>query len=279
MEPECWLDCSIEKIQFNDKPAILIGAKDITKYKQLEQTQEKIIAEKKFVSMICHELRNSLNIIALSSNLLDRYDDRWKSATRKKYLNNIKTRVENLNLLIDEWLILDKAQLGKLNIRMETLDIEIFSRNLLSDINPNSSSEIENAEDIITQQKINFVCSGDSSLVFIDRRILQIVLNNLLENALKYSPQGSEIDFIIECSSDILCFKIIDRGIGIDPKDLKQLFEPFFRGANTNNIDGNGLGLTIVKKLVTLLHGNISVESEIGLGTEFKITFPKFKDT
>lgn len=277
IEGEYWLDCYLQKIQFNNQAAILVTARDITKYKQLEQNQEKIIAEQKLVSMICHELKTPLNTIALSSNLLNEYCDTWDSDKQRKYLNRIIRNVNTLNLLIDEWLVLKKVELGKLSINFEALDIKDFCKNLLLDIQLDISGETESTGNIIFQQKINFICPEDNLLILTDSSILQLILTNLLENALKYSPKDSLIDLIVDYTSDNLYFQIIDRGIGICEKDLERLFEPFFRGNNIDDTQGHGLGLTIVKKLVHILKGEIYISSKVGLGTECKIIFPKIK--
>ena len=264
---QCWLDCSIRKIQFLGKPAILVTAIDITKYKETELRIQQILErEKKLVSMISHELRTPLNVISFSSRLLTRYSDRWKPAKVKEYLERLQRGVDTLSLLIDEWLILGKVERGKLKFQPKSEDLEQFCGNLLSDLQLGKSP-----------QRINFFSQGDCSSVWVDRRLLQLILTNLLENALKYSLDNSKIDFVVVCESKQVTFTIKDRGIGIKESDRHQLFEPFYRGDNVDTIPGHGLGLAIVKKLVDIHRGQITVDSEIDVGTKFKIIFPRLK--
>jgi signal transduction histidine kinase len=104
--------------------------------------------------------------------------------------------------------------------------------------------------------------------------MLQIILTNLLENAIKYSPSGSIVDFIVSCQGGKVIFQIKDRGIGITAADQERLFEPFYRGKNVDDLPGNGLGLAIVKNLVDIHGGQITVKSQVGVGTEFAIALP-----
>ncbi|MDZ8221764.1 MULTISPECIES: sensor histidine kinase [unclassified Nostoc] len=107
-----------------------------------------------------------------------------------------------------------------------------------------------------------------------DQKLLQPILRNLLSNAVKYSPSGSTIDLIVSRQDEEVIFQIKDRGIGISVGDQQRLFKPFHRGTNVGNIPGNGLGLALVKKLVDLHGGQISVASEVGIGTTFTIALP-----
>lgn len=120
---------------------------------------------------------------------------------------------------------------------------------------------------------VTLISQGDCT-VYVDQKLLQPILRNLLSNAIKYSPNGSMIDLIVSCRDKEVIFQIKDRGIGISVADQQRLFKPFHRGTNVGNIPGNGLGLALVKKLVDLHGGQISVASEVGIGTTFTIALP-----
>jgi signal transduction histidine kinase len=96
----------------------------------------------------------------------------------------------------------------------------------------------------------------------------------LLSNAIKYSPDGGTVRFDLECREGAATLRIQDSGIGIPAEDLSQLFESFHRAKNVGTIPGTGLGLAIVKKCVDLHGGQITVESEAGVGTTFTVTLP-----
>ncbi len=265
---QCWLDCSFRVVQFAQKPATLITAVDITKHKQAQDKIQQVLKqEQNLVSMVSHELRNPLNVISFSSNLLKTHGDRWKPAKVKNYLERVQRGVDTLSLLIDEWLILDKVDKKKLKPEPKPFHLEQFCDNLICDLQLGNDNH----------QQIEFLYPADDPWVILDRRILQLILTNLLENAIKYSPEGKAIDFTVTCDREEVTFKIEDRGIGIKQSDLKQLFEPFYRGTNVDNIPGHGLGLAVVKKLVKLSGGEINVVSELGKGTQFIISFPQSK--
>jgi signal transduction histidine kinase len=107
-----------------------------------------------------------------------------------------------------------------------------------------------------------------------DAKLLRHILSNILLNAIKYSPKGSEVKLEVVCQEKQAIFCIQDSGIGISQKDQKLLFKAFQRGSNVGTIPGKGLGLMIVRKCVELQGGEILVESEEGIGTTFTITLP-----
>ena len=103
------------------------------------------------------------------------------------------------------------------------------------------------------------------------------ILVNLLTNAIKYSPVGGTVWFELIAHEKTVTFRIQDQGIGIPKEDQKQLFQPFYRANNVGAIPGTGLGLVIVKKCVETHGGQISLESEVGVGTTFTVTLPSLK--
>ncbi|NEO48782.1 MAG: sensor histidine kinase [Moorea sp. SIO4A3] len=107
-----------------------------------------------------------------------------------------------------------------------------------------------------------------------DKKLLRQILENLLSNALKYSPNGSMVELKLTCSANQAIFKISDQGIGIPEEDQGLLFETFHRGTNVGTITGTGLGLAIVKKCLDIYQGQIDLESEVTVGTTFTVTLP-----
>ena len=99
-------------------------------------------------------------------------------------------------------------------------------------------------------------------------------MNNLLSNAVKYSKPGTTVKFTLYSQEQQAVFEIKDEGIGIPSEDLPSLFDSFHRCKNVGNIQGTGLGLSIVKKCVDMLKGEISVTSEVGIGTKFTVSIP-----
>ena len=121
-------------------------------------------------------------------------------------------------------------------------------------------------------QHIILSYTGETEAV-VDKTLMRHILINLINNAIKYSPENSKIDFQVINDSEI-SITIIDYGIGIPKDDQQHLFERFFRAANVTAIQGTGLGLNIVQRYVNKLNGNISMKSIENEGTTFKITLP-----
>ena len=254
---------------------------DITEFKQrtdedLQQTESaaklkrnieeaKQVSELKsrFLSMLCHQFRSSLNVISFSNSLLKRYVNRWTGEKDLAYLNNIQTAVEQISQLLDEMIFFGRSEVGHLKLEPKSTDLDLFCRNLVAQMQPMGDSK---------KQVINFSSRG-SCTVCVDPTILDHVLTNLLSNALKYSPNDKQIDFELVCEEQVI-FRIKDTGIGISTVDQKRLFEPFYRGSNIDHLPGNGLGLAIAKNLVDIHGGQIEVDSEVGVGTTFTVTVP-----
>jgi signal transduction histidine kinase len=107
-----------------------------------------------------------------------------------------------------------------------------------------------------------------------DEKLLHHILTNLLINAIKYSEDGSPVEFTAICQPPKIIFQIRDRGIGIPQQDWQRLFEPFHRASNVGSRQGTGLGLTIVKQCVDLHGGAIVFDTKVGEGTLFTVTLP-----
>ncbi len=262
--------------QYKDRltlqPAEVEAALDITKRKQVEKElrttleQEKKLSEQTvhFISMVSHEFRAPLNLISFSTSLLKRHSYQWTEEKKQPYLDRIQTAVEQLNQLLDEILLIGKAEAGKLEFQPIALDLNQFCRDLIEEMQLSHSSK----------HIFTFISRSDRSTVHVDKKLLQPILTNLLSNAIKYSPSGSTVDLDLCCRDGKVVFQIKDAGIGIPAADQQRLFEAFHRGSNVGDIPGNGLGLAIVKKLVDKHGGQIAVASVVGVGTTFTITLP-----
>ena len=269
---ERWLDCCVGVIEFEGKLAVLGTAIDITRHKQAEveirQTleQEKELSElrARFISLVSHEFRTPLNNISISTSSLRRYSHQWTEEEKLEYLYGIETDIEQINSLLDETLIIGGAEAGKRKFQPRPLDVAQFCRGIVAELELSDSG----------QHAFSFVSRDDGREACVDKKLLQPILTNLLSNAIKYSPLNSKVDLELFCGDGEVIFQIKDRGIGIPAADRQQLSEPFHRGRNVGDIQGTGLGLSVVKKFVDLHGGKISVASEVGVGTTFTVTLP-----
>jgi len=267
-----WLDCWIGVTEFEGELAVLGTAIDITKRKlaeveirqALEQEKELSELRARFISIVSHEFRTPLNNISLSTSSLRRYSHQWTESEKLSYLCGIETDIEQLRHLLDEVLIIGGAEAGKQRFEPRPLYVRQFCRDIVAKMQLHDNG----------QHAFSFVSRGDCSTACVDKKLLQPILTNLLSNAIKYSPTNSKVDFELSCQDGDVIFQIKDQGIGIPAADQQQLFEPFHRGRNVGDIQGTGLGLSVVKKLVDLHGGFLSVASEVEVGTTFTVTLP-----
>jgi len=271
---ERWLACAVTTIDFLEAPMSMIAGIDITSYKQseselrdsLEQSKQLSDLRAQFVSMLCHQLRTPLNVVSFSNSVLKRHLDDWTGEKSKPLLDRVQTAVEQLSKMLDDILFFAKAEAAKLQFDAQPLNLVRFCNEIVAQVHMCSS-----------QNRINFVSQGSCLTAFIDKKLLEPILKNLLDNAIKYSPSGAVVDFKLSCEQETIIFQVTDRGIGIPTVDQQRLFEPFYRGSNIANLPGTGLGLSIVKTLVDLHGGHIDMKSEVGVGTTFTILLPSVK--
>ncbi|HEY9751192.1 MAG TPA: sensor histidine kinase, partial [Allocoleopsis sp.] len=154
-----------------------------------------------------------------------------------------------------------------LQCQLTPLDLAAFCRQLFDELRFGSDEKYQ----------FRFSQRGELPQALWDENFLRHILSNLLSNAIKYSPAGGLVQFELIAQETTLTVQIQDQGIGIPPEDQLRLFEPFYRARNVDNIPGTGLGLAIAKKCVEAHGGQISVQSEVGVGTTFMVRLPIWK--
>ncbi|MGK7929347.1 MAG: PAS domain S-box protein [Spirulina sp.] len=256
------------------KPLRAIGThRDISDRKQAEQevlkalTKEKELNQLKsgFITIASHEFRTPLTVIIAAAKLLEHYDDKLSREQKKQQLERLLRASDRLLRLLEDILILGKADAGKIECNPAPMDLKVFCEELLAELR---LSDDDRHELIFSDR------GSTDHKVSLDENLLHHILSNLLSNALKYSPVNGEVELELQIRDRHAIFKVSDRGIGIPPEDMPHLFEAFHRAKNSRNIQGTGLGLAIVKRAVNLHSGTISVESRAGGGTMFAVTIP-----
>ncbi len=232
--------------------------------KALERERELNELKTKFVSIASHEFRTPLSTVLSSASLVQQYKDRGDLDKVDKHVQRIKTSVNHLTMILNDFLSLGKLEEGKVEVNIESIYVKEFFSEIIEEVN----SMLRDG------QKIEVNCLADVEQIQSDQRILRNIMFNLISNAIKYSDPGKNIHLICQKNNSSISFSVRDEGIGISPEDQKHLFERFFRASNSGNIQGTGLGLNIVKRYVDLLKGKISFTSEFGKGSEFTITIP-----
>lgn len=237
-----------------------------------EQTAELVKAKKlnqlksEFVSMLSHDFRNPLNTILLSTGLLQNSTFKLTKEKKLTHFRLIRSAIDNMTQLLDEVLLIGKADSGSLKFQPTLLALEPFCRQLLEELQLTTSQ---------THQLV-FTSQGELGEALWDESLLRHILGNLLDNAIKYSPEGGTVCLELIVQEQTVILQIQDQGIGIPPEYQQRIFEPFIRADNVYTISGTGLGLAMVNRCVELHRGQISVESEVGIGTTFIVTLPLF---
>ncbi|MCT7982039.1 CBS domain-containing protein [Laspinema sp. A4] len=246
--------------------------KEIVERQQAQEELNQALAKEKelnelkssFTSMVTHEFRNPLTSILCASQLLERFADKITEEQRFNYLQMIQRTAEYMDQMIDDLLVLGRVENKQLEYEPHPLDLVKLCQDL-----------VEERQFSDTQShSIIFQAVGATHDACLDEKLLRYILGNLLTNACKYSPSNSPIYFDLICQDNQAIFKIRDSGIGIPLEDQKRLFQSFQRARNVGTIPGTGLGLTIVKNCVEAHHGEITLESEVNVGTTFTVTLP-----
>ena len=232
--------------------------------KALSKEKELSDLKSRFVSMASHEFRTPLSTILSSASLVAKYVDTAEQEQRNKHILRIKSSVNNLTSLLNEFLSIGKIEDGKVTAN----DLNFNLKELISLV----CSEMEGI--LKSQQQFKYVHTGDE-IIFSDPGLLRNVITNLLSNAIKFSGAGGLIEIGSQVAEQSIVVSVKDNGVGISTEDQQHLFERFFRGANVTNIQGTGLGLHIVGKYIELLDGRIEFESELEHGTKFIITLKR----
>jgi len=230
----------------------------------LEREKELNEMKSRFVSMASHEFRTPLSAILSSLALVDNYSVEGHEEKRKKHIERIKSSVKNLTTILNDFLLLDKAEQGKIELYKETFDLYDFAGDIIEEVN----GMLKQGQQIILSH------TGGKEVIQ-DKKILRNIFLNLLSNAIKYSHEHKKIHFSIEITHNFALVKVKDEGIGIPKEEQQNLFGKFYRARNVTNIQGTGLGLNIVQKYVELLDGTIEFISEQGKGTVFTVKFPQ----
>lgn len=232
---------------------------------QLAAEKELNQRKTEFIHTVSHEYRTPLSTILCSAQLLKTIDcPKHQENKKQSNLERIEISVKRIVRLLEDVLIFAKSDAGKTKFKPTSIDLEKFCQLLLDD------AQLRNQ----AQSRIHLTIRGNHASLCLDQELLEQILNNLLSNALKYSPEGSPVDFEVSCEPRQVRFRIQDWGIGILPEEQARVFETFHRGANVGTLPGTGLGLAIVKKAVDLHGGAIAIDSTVGVGTTVTVTLP-----
>ena len=242
-------------------PGIILAVRDISEHRALEK------ARTAFVSDVSHELRTPLTTIQSAVDLMDRARQKLDPLEHRA-LELADQELKRIRAMVEELLVL--AQMDSWQY-----SLEVSPTDLVSVIQSSLDSLQSKAERFGIE--LHFDANGGEHQCLCDGQKLYQVFLNLLDNAIKYSDPGARVDVSIEEDESTLTASIRDTGFGIPEEDLPQLFERFYRVSKdrSRSTGGSGLGLAIAKEIVAMHGGELSVESQLGVGSTFKIQLPK----
>lgn len=245
-----------------EEGGILIILHDVTRDKLIEKMKTE------FVSIAAHQLRTPLSAIKWTLRMVldgetGDITQEQKDLLEKTYVSN-----ERMISLINDLLNVSRIEEGRFLYKQEMASLEEII-----------STVIDSSQELLKMKKMKIIFDRPKEIlpqVYIDREKMELVVQNLLENAVKYTPEGGEINISLEKKNDEVIFKIKDTGVGIPEAQKERIFTKFFRGDNVIRMEteGSGLGLYTTKNIVDAHKGKIWFDSKEGEGTTFTFTIP-----
>jgi two-component system phosphate regulon sensor histidine kinase PhoR len=237
--------------------SVLAVLVDLTELRKLESVR------RDFVANASHELRSPLTSIRAAAETLESaYDD---PDSARRFVELIVRNAERLQNLVDDMLALSRIEAREVQLASEVLDANAVAERVVSQHSPRAQLK-----------RIALSYQPGMPAVRADRRALEHVLGNLIDNALKYCPEGAQVRVGASRDNGFVRLSVCDNGPGIAPRHLERLFERFYRvdAGRSRELGGTGLGLAIVKHLVEAMGGTVAVQSRVGAGSTFSFTLP-----
>ncbi len=246
---------------------------DITSEVHLEENLLEVVKREKelndlksaFVNMVSHELRTPLAVISSGAEIIQMMLEVGKPASDiEAYTTQILTEVERMTVFMNDLLMVSKIEAGKIDFHPQSTDLQAF----INEIAAKSYSPWKDG------RTLDVTTKGVVQNVDIDIKMLRHVLQNLIDNAFKYSSGKQTPQIRLRFGKNQVTISIVDNGIGIHKDDIIKLFASFSRGRNVANIAGTGMGLVVVKYFVDQHLGSIGIKSKLDVGTMFSVKIP-----
>ncbi|MDT0556163.1 sensor histidine kinase [Patiriisocius hiemis] len=253
-----------ESVKYTDK----LEKEVLERTRQLQDalTKEKELGElkTKFLSLVSHEFKTPLSGILTSATLAGKYTKTDQQEKRDKHLKTITSKVKYLNNIINDFLSIERLESGNVSYKFSTFPLIKVVNEVIYDANM-----------LLKEGQIIAYPEGiDDIVIDFDEKILELVLTNLINNAIKYSSEHTTIKIVAEIINKKLKVLISDEGIGIPKEEQKHIFNRYFRAENALLNQGTGIGLNIVKTHLENLGGTITFKSVENEGSTFTFTVP-----
>lgn len=242
---------------------IAITIQDITYLRQIDRLKSE------FINTISHDLRSPLTAVLGYTELLERVGT--LNNAQREFIQRIQASIQNITSLVNDLLDLGRIEAG-VDTQKELLPLDSLVQLAVESIESQASEK---------GQRVHVTLPADGQAVEMrgDPIRLRQMIDNLLNNAVKYTPEGGEITVELERQNGQVILRVSDTGPGIPPADQPHIFEKFYRATNVpKGVGGSGLGLAIVKSIVESHHGRIWVESVLGKGSTFVVVLPTYQE-
>lgn len=217
-----------------------------------------------FLAGVAHDLRNPLSVLKLAGGLISPQRPLPPEGQIRESWARIRRQIERLERMVSDFLDTASIEAGTLELQVESADLTELARATIQLFEPTAPAH-----------RLSLSAPRDAVLVACDPMRIEQVLNNLVSNAIKYSPRGGEVRVVIEHEDEAIVLTVRDEGVGISLEDLGHLFEAFRRTSTARaSAKGVGLGLFVARRIVESHGGRLTVESAPGKGSTFRVEFP-----
>lgn len=261
--PAPWL--SFIAVGLSAVPLLLLASlatRSTRLHAELSAEREVVRQQRFFTQSVSHEFRTPLGIIMSGADLLDDYLDHLTPERRREVLGEIKGNTRLMSDMVEQVLTLGRVESGRLPFNPQPMNVASLCREIA-----------RKAEAMADNERVIEVIAPEAEAK-LDASLVTSILDNLLANALKYSPRETPVKLCAGTDGDRVAFTVSDQGIGIPKEEIARVCDPFHRGANVGERQGTGLGLAIAQRCVELHGGTMRIESEEARGTTITVTLP-----
>jgi two-component system phosphate regulon sensor histidine kinase PhoR len=264
--PAMSVDIHVQPLPGEPCPGVVLVIHDTTALRRLESIR------REFVANVSHELKTPLSSIKAYTETLQN-GALSDPETSKRFLGRIEEQTERLTRLIMDMLMLARIESDHQAFEIVSVDVPPVVQKCVDDYR---NAALAKHITMRAAAASDATAAGTECRVRADREGLREILDNLLDNAIKYTPEGGNITVLWRSNGSMAQIAVRDSGIGIKPEDQERIFERFYRvdKARSRELGGTGLGLSIVKHLAQSMNGTVTVESEVGKGSVFTVELP-----
>jgi two-component system, sensor histidine kinase and response regulator len=231
----------------------------------IQELTEQNTRKTQFISTVSHEFRTYITALSMNIQMLEMYDSKWPPEKKVTVFRRLQNSMKSMIRLLDEVSFLSKDFDNRLTLAFSDFDVLSFCRESVEKLNSAGENQVPV---VLTEGQVPSSVQTDSSL-------FNLIVTNLLINAVKFSPAGKAVNLSIGIEENkYLKIVVTDHGIGIPAEELEHVYEAFYRAKNALQFAGSGLGLTVVQRSVDLLKGTIAIRTEVDQGTEITVMLP-----